>query len=170
MIRHHSGCRLTASDHKLCEELLTRLQAVNSPLYPALRAKLATAIVLAEGEADPLAATLNSRLEFQIDDAQPQSRILVASRFRNGLVGLTLPIDTPYGMALLGMRQQERATVTVDGQARRLVLRRIAFQPQVSRVRSTIGAAVQPDTRSASIIDLARMRRQLSSGSRRIAR
>lgn len=170
MIRHHSGCRLTASDHNLCEDLLTRLQAANSPLYPALKAKLASALVLAAGEADPLAATINSRLEFQIDDAQPQSRILVASRFRNGLVGLTLPIDTPYGMALLGMRQHDSATVTVDGENRRLILRRIAFQPQVSRLRSVVGAAVQPDARPASVIDLARMRRELSSGSRRAAR
>ena len=166
---HDPGCRLTATDYATCRTLTQRLESAASPLAPLLRAKLAGATVVADDRIDPAVATLNSRVEFRVDDAPLQTRILVGCQFRNGLVGLTLPVSTPYGLALLGLRQGRTVLLDRDGERCSLFLNRIVYQPQAARQGRAPGAPRMAEGRSADIIDLAQMRERAAVPSRRVS-
>lgn len=166
---HERGCLLTATDYQALRRLLERMEGSASPLAPLLREKLAAATVVEPGEIAPRVATINSRVEYQVGTAAPELRILVGTEFRNGLVGLTLPVSTPYGLALLGLRQGDEAYVDLGGQTRRVLLRRVAYQPEAARARCAPAlrtAVAQP----ARIIDLARVREQRASEFREMSR
>lgn len=163
------GCRLTSTDYAACRALAQRLERDGSPHLPLLRAKLATATVVADDRIDPLVATLNSRIEFQLDDHPLQTRILVGCAFRNGLVGLTLPVSTPYGLALLGLGQGRTVALERDGAAQELHLRRIVYQPQAAARLRRPAAPAMPETGSADIIDLAHARKAAAAPTRRVS-
>ena len=170
MNHHDPGCRLTSTDYAALRVLARRLEDDGSPLLPLLHAKLAGAAVVADERIDPLVATLNSRVEFRLDDRPLQTRILVGCAFRNGLVGLTLPVSTPYGLALLGMRQGRTVRLARDGGAQELHLSRIVYQPQAAaRLRRPANTTVPPGAGSADIIDLARARKAAAAPSRRVS-
>ncbi len=126
------GCRMTAKDFEICRALLAALMGSGSPLVAALRQKLERTIIVQPGRLDPLSVTLNSRVEFRVDEEAPQKRILVANEFRNGLVGLTLPVSTARGLALLGLRQGQRSTFHEAGRERSLSVDRMLYQPEAA--------------------------------------
>lgn len=119
MTTHFLGCQLTVRDFQICQTLLDTLAGPDSPSARLLRSKLDTATIVSDGDVDPLVVTLNSRVEFQVDDEAPQMRILVKCEFRNGLVGMTHPISTPRGIALLGLREGQACSFDEGGRMRR---------------------------------------------------
>lgn len=133
MTVHFIGCRMTPGDFGTCQAMLAALQGSGSPLVAALQEKLEKATVVPAQDIDPLTATLFSRVEFQVDDAPPQQRILVRNTFQNGLVGLTLPISTLRGLALLGRRQGQAVAIEESGRRRTLFIRRVCYQPEAAR-------------------------------------
>lgn len=126
------GSRMAAADFQLCAVLLKQA-ARGSPFEKLLRLKLRGASPVADADLDPLVVTINSRVEFQIDDEPPETRILVRNEFRNGLVGLTQPVTTPRGIALLGLRAGQSARFSEGGKSRTITVRRLAYQPQAAR-------------------------------------
>ena len=150
------GCRVTFRDFAVCRAALCALAHAGSPLAATLRDKLARAILVGDHEIDPLTVTLNSRVEFTLDDGAPQTRILVGSTFRNGLVGLTLPVATPRGVALLGLRRGQTAAFEEGGVPHRIAVVGLLYQPEAARW----GHAPPPPPQAppADILDLARAR------------
>ena len=159
MTTHFFGCQITAKDFHICRTMLETLADPGSPSARLLRSKLDTATIVSDDDVDPLVVTLNSRIEFQVDDEAPQMRIVVKSEFRNGLVGMTLPISTPRGMALLGLRQEQACTFDEGGRMRNLIVRRIAYQPQAARSgRSVSGSNPDAPLHQGKIINFMRVR------------
>lgn len=160
MTVHFIGSRMAAADFQACDALL-RSTARGSPFETLLRRKLSGVSPVADGDVDPLAVTINSRVEFQIDDEAPQMRILVRNGFRNGLVGLTLPITTPRGMALLGLRPGQSFEFEESGRPRVITVLRVPYQPQAARRRRRPDAATPHS--NAEIVSLDRIRARNSS-------
>lgn len=150
------GCRVTIRDFAVCQAVLAALAGASSLAAP-LRDKLARATLVADDEIDPLTVTLNSRIEFAVAGEAPQTRILVGSIFRNGLVGLTLPLATPRGVALLGLRQGQGCTFEEGGASRRLAVARLLYQPEAARC-GNVPPERLPQGPSAAVIDFARAR------------
>ena len=150
------GCRMTLRDFAVCRALLANLGGRNPPLAAILRDKLDRATIVADDAIDPLTVTLNSRVDFSIDGETPQRRILVGSTFRNGLVGLTLPVATPRGVALLGLRRGQTAAFEEGGVPHRIAVVGLLYQPEAARW----GHAPPPPPQAppADILDLARAR------------
>lgn len=128
-----AGCLMTAKDFHFCSEMLKKLEGSDCALTPLLREKVESATIVAAEQMDPLVVTLNSRVEFAIDEGAAQTRIVVRSEFRHGLVGLTLPITTPRGLALLGLRQGQCCLFTEHGRTRNIFARRVLYQPEARR-------------------------------------
>jgi len=151
-----AGCQLTAKDFHICQAMLTRLSGTGSPLVALLREKNETALIVLPERIDPLFVTLNSRVEFEIDDGAAETRIVVKDQFQHGLVGLTLPLSTVRGLALLGRRQGQSVLFEEGGRTRRLFVRRVLYQPEARRFmrdrRCCHGAP-------AEIIDFAKVQR-----------
>lgn len=154
MTIHHIGCTMAARDFHICRMIVKTAAGSDFAYVHDLRRKLDGATVVDESEIDPLVITLNSRVTFQVDDESPQTRILVGSEFRNGLVGLTLPLSTPRGTALLGLRQGQACRLEESGRSRQIRVLRIAWQPQAARFgRAT--TQNRHDGNGARIVDLA---------------
>lgn len=151
MTTHFAGCQLTAKDFKICSGMLKRLTGTGTPLVPLLQEKIETGAVVAPEHMDPLVVTLNSRVLFDVDDSAPEMRIIVQSEFRHGLVGLTLPITTMRGLALLGLRQGQRRLFQEGGCTRRLFVRRLLYQPEA---RCFMPDTIHQHESPAKIIDL----------------
>lgn len=151
------GCRMTLRDFRVCQAILAGLAYGGAPLAAAMREKLDRAALFADDAIDPLVVTLNSRVDFGIDGEAPQRRILVGSAFHNGLVGMTLPVSTPRGLALLGLRQGQSATFEEGGTTRELTVLRLHYQPEAARW-GRAPAAHPPPAPPIEIIDLARAR------------
>ncbi len=132
MTIHFLGGRMAASDFRTCNRLLTSALP-GSPFETLLRRKLQGISPVDDRDVDPLVATINSRIEYCVDDGPSQKRILVRCGFRNGLVGLTLPITTPRGMALLGLREGQSFDFQEGGAERTIVVHRVHYQPQAAR-------------------------------------
>lgn len=157
------GCQMTLRDFRVCQAVLAGLACRHAPLAAAMGEKLDRAALFADDAIDPLVVTLNSRLDFSIDDGAPERRILVGSAFRNGLVGLTLPLATPRGLALLGLRQGQAAAFEEGGRRRSVRVLRLLYQPEAARCGHTSPA--QPPPQPAEIIDFARARLARAGGS-----
>lgn len=158
------GFRITLRDMAICRGVLANLAAKSSALAAVLREKLDRATAVHDDDIDPLTVTLNSRVDFAIDGEAPQRRILVGSTFRNGLVGLTLPLATPRGVALLGLRQGQSATFDEAGRSHRIAVTRLFYQPEAAQ-RGHAPPPRAPSDGPAIVLDLAGAR-QARAGQR----
>lgn len=155
MTTRFAGCQLTVKDFQVCQTMLERLASRGSPLAALLQEKIETCTVVDPEHVDPLVVTLNSRVEYEIDEAPPETRIIVQSEFRHGLVGMTLPITTARGLALLGLRQGQSRRFAEGGGMRRLLVRRLLYQPEARRF---LREKVRPSGPTATVIDLMKAR------------
>lgn len=154
-----AGCQLTARDFQICTRMLEQLTGTGSPLVPLLEEKIETSHVVPPDRIDPLTVTLNSRVEFETDDAATERRIIVQNQFKNGLVGLTLPIMTVRGLALLGLRQGQRRPFCRTRQRARAIRPALLYQPEARRfLRDTVRHGPP-----AKIIDLMSARKALAA-------
>ncbi len=95
-------CQLTAKDANILEVMLERRRHQDDLFTRLLQQKVATASVALFDGVDPCAATINSRVEYSINGGAPRTRILVYGG-ENAYPGMTLPITTMRGLALLGL-------------------------------------------------------------------
>ena len=127
------NCQLTAKDFTILEFILGRTPAHDQALLRLLRTKLATATVVSQDDVDRQVATINSRVEYAVDDGPTDNRILIHEQER-ALPGLTLPVTTLRGLALLGLRAVDSMVVErPDGVREEVCLRGVAYQPEAAK-------------------------------------
>lgn len=126
-------CQLTTKDFAILQTMLDRLAWSGGPLVALLRRKLASAQVVFSNDIDPDVVTLNSRVVFCVDGGAAHTRV-VAQGPVSGMVGLTLPITVPRGLALLGLRKGEEIVVDCGrASAETIRVDEILYQPEAGR-------------------------------------
>jgi regulator of nucleoside diphosphate kinase len=129
-------CQLTTRDHSILESMLERNVGHEKAFLQLLRRKLAAAWIVFDDAIGPQVATINSRVDFTVDGGVVDNRILISSK-DNTLPGLTLPITTLRGLALLGMAAGEMITIErADGRPEELCLEWVSHQPEASRKKA----------------------------------
>ncbi len=128
-----SRCQLTAKDASILEVMLERRGHCDDAFTQLLRQKIATTSVVLFDGVDPHAATLNSRVEYSIGGGPPCERILVYGG-ENAYPGMTLPITTMRGLALLGLLAPESIICNKEnGRVEEIRLLRVLYQPEAGR-------------------------------------
>ncbi|MBO9462175.1 nucleoside-diphosphate kinase [Labrenzia sp. PO1] len=120
----------TNKDYATLTRMVSQCPRTNTPFVSLLRRKLAQAHVVPSSEIPVNVVTMNSRVTFQVDDHAPDTRVVIPDE-ADSLVGLTLPITTTTGMALLGMSEKQSIDLTGFGrQSRTLTVIGVAYQPE----------------------------------------
>jgi regulator of nucleoside diphosphate kinase len=120
----------TNKDYATLTRMVSQCPRTNTPFVSLLRRKLAQAHVVPSSEIPVNVVTMNSRVTFQVDDHAPDTRVVIPDE-ADSLVGLTLPITTTTGMALLGMSEKQNIDLTGFGcQSRTLTVIGVAYQPE----------------------------------------
>lgn len=128
-----ASCCLTAKDFTLLELYLNERTADDPFTAHLVKSKLAATRVVLPRDVDPNVATLNSRVTFRLNGRSPEARLLVHWD-QDIVVGLTLPVTTPLGITLLGMRAGEEASVLLRGGITwPLRLEAVTYQPERER-------------------------------------
>jgi regulator of nucleoside diphosphate kinase len=158
-------CHLTTKDANILEVMLERLGDGDECIARLLRDKLATATITLHNGVDPRTATINSRVEFSVDGAPSDQRILVYGG-ESAYPGMTLPITAMRGLALLGLT----APCSIrcdrpDGPSEELRLLRVLYQPEARRsIEDPMapGALRTAEQSSAVVVGIRRRPRRLS--------
>src|SRR5690606_1960337 len=156
MILGFAGCWVTARDFSLCTRILDRLEAAESPLAEALRAKLERATIVAPERLPSSVVTLESRVEFSIDDGPREQRTLVWDADHHA-IGLHLFLATPRGIGMLGACAGQELPILESGRERKLRVQRVLFQP-LQRLETRAETATAP-----AVIDLSAARMRASA-------
>ncbi|MDJ1462398.1 nucleoside-diphosphate kinase [Nitratireductor sp. GZWM139] len=137
------GCILTTKDFTILEFLQERRHRFSEAYATLLRAKLDGATVIFREDVPANVTTLNSRVRYRINDEAPQSRIISHEELQ-GFVGLTLPLTTLRGLALLGLSAGDRLVLPHEGTDTpdRITLEEVVYQPESARRK--MGASSQP--------------------------
>lgn len=123
-------CLLTTKDFTILEVMLDRRLSTDATMAQLIRRKLDTAVVVFRDDVPVDIVTLNSRVSYRIGDGEAETRIISHDQLR-GLVGFTLPITHPRGLALLGLHEGQSITIPVNGGgAETMIVERILFQPE----------------------------------------
>lgn len=131
-MKPHARCRLTFRDWAILRAMLDR-RAADDPLAALLRQKLSVCDIVSGEDLASDVVTLDSRIVFSADDGSSHTRILVRTEAA-GSVGLTIPVTSPRGMALLGMSKGETGTVArEDGPAETVRVDDVLFQPDAAK-------------------------------------
>lgn len=145
-----ANCQLTTKDYTILEVLAERNRDLDPTMTTLLRRKLSDAQVLFREDIPATVVTLSSRVKFSIDGGPAETRI-VAHEDMRGLVGLTLPITTPRGLALLGLAEGQSITIEHEnGGMETLTVVEVAYQPEAARREGTTpGTDAMPARRGA---------------------
>ncbi|WP_048648409.1 nucleoside-diphosphate kinase [Nitratireductor soli] len=144
----NQGCILTTKDFTILEILQERRTGLSEPLTALLRHKLDSATVVFRDDVPPHVATLNSRVRFRIGGAMPETRIISHDQMQ-GMVGLTLPLTTLRGLALLGLSDGESLALPRDGAdaPHRVLLEAVLYQPEAARQKAGARTRARPPLR-----------------------
>ena len=149
---------LTAKDLAALDQALAGVRW--GPVRALLRDKLDRAEIVPAALLAANVVTLNSRVLYRIDDGEVEMRIVVRGE-DFAVPGMTIPISTPRGLALVGLRSGDRVTIPrLDGGTERLAVVAVAYQPEAAwrawqTQRSRDGAAGQA---GGNVVRLARRR------------
>lgn len=137
-MRDARRCLLTTRDFSILHSILEQNGRRGDPIMPMIRRKLSRADVVFPEDIDARVVTLNSRVEFQINDGPFDTRVVVHGD-ENSLVGMTIPVAIPRGLALLGLAERQEAVVDgFGGRPERIYVHRVAFQPEAAaRAKAT---------------------------------
>lgn len=146
---------LTTMDYMVLESMLERGGNAHAG---ELRRKLASAVVVLPAEIDPEIVTLNCRVVFRLDGGAREERMLVAYP-REHVTGLTLPVASPLGLALLGMKVGQHATVRrPDGKLEGLTVEQVIYQPEAHlRARRSDPARATASPRQQGSVTVVRL-------------
>jgi len=126
-------CCVTTKDFTILENMIKRTPPYDEGLLRLLRRKLATATIVLPEDIAPRVATLNSRIEYRIDGGRTERCVLVHGE-DNASRGLTLPISTLRGLALLGLAAGDSVSIErPDGRIETVLLENVAYQPEDAR-------------------------------------
>jgi regulator of nucleoside diphosphate kinase len=130
-------CLLTTKDFTILEVMLDRRLPTDATMPPLIRRKLDTATVVFREDIPIDVVTLNSRVSYRVGSGEAETRIVSHDELR-GLVGFTLPITHPRGLALLGLPEGHSITIpTADGGSETLTVEKILFQPEAAGRKMT---------------------------------
>jgi regulator of nucleoside diphosphate kinase len=125
-------CQLTAKDFTYLQSLLA-LKDLGDPYLRLLREKLGGATLLLDHTIDHRIATIESRVEFSVDGEFMEQRVLTRDE-KSSTHGLSLPITTLRGLALLGLKERDVFELRKpSGAVESLRLIRVAYQPEAAR-------------------------------------
>ncbi|MBS0524903.1 MAG: nucleoside-diphosphate kinase [Proteobacteria bacterium] len=126
-------CSVTTKDFTILENMIRRIPPHNEGLLRLLRRKLATATIVLPEDIAPQIATINSRVEYRIDDGRTECCVLVHGE-EHVSRGLTLPISTLRGLALIGLATGDAVSIErPDGRIETVYLENVAYQPEGAR-------------------------------------
>ncbi|MGN6466068.1 MAG: nucleoside-diphosphate kinase [Rhizobiaceae bacterium] len=129
----NKSCILTTKDFTTLETMLGRCLGRDDALAPLLREKLESALVVIGEYVPANIATLGSRVTFRVDGQSSDTRVLSNDRMTSP-VGLFLPIATPRGLALLGLKEGDTLLLSNrDGVEERIVLEKVHYQPEAAK-------------------------------------
>lgn len=124
---------IISRDFMQLEELACLRLDRDDPVARRLREKLDRSRVVPPGSVPPGTVTLGSRVLFSVDRGPVESRVLVLPD-GHALYGWSLPVTTPRGLAMLGLRAGATALAERrDGGVERLAIRAVAYQPDDRR-------------------------------------
>lgn len=139
-------CLLTTKDYTILEVTLNRALARGDWLVPMLRRKLSRATVVFREDIPSHAVTINSRAVYRVGAGEVETRTVVHGE-ENEIMGMTIPITTPRGLALLGMSAGEATTFQrPDGSTESIHVEQVAYQPE----------AAQRDVSNANVVPIGR--------------
>ena len=134
-MRDQASIQLTLGNRAVLETLLGRCLGRNDPMAALLRRKLENATVVSHDDLHPRVVTLNSRVTYRIGERPSDTRILVSGEMRH-MVGMTLPVTTRRGLAMLGLRQGDSVMIELgDGTAEILHVEAVVYQPEAASRR-----------------------------------
>ena len=143
------ACRLTTRDFSMLETMLHRGMAVGDPIVPLLQAKLAGAEIMPLDAIGAGIVTLNSRVVFRVDAGPAETRTLVRHDMR-GAVGVSLPVSTMRGLAMLGLAEGETISIErTTGRPESILIEKVLYQPEAARRQFAPKAAAPPARRPA---------------------
>jgi len=132
-------CLLTTKDYAILQAMLELGVLRGDPIAPLIQRKLSNAAVVSRDDIDPRVATLKSRVIFRVDNGASDNRILIQGA-ENSVVGMTIPINVPRGLALLGAREREDIVVErPDGSTENIHVEEVAFQPEAHQRHMATG-------------------------------
>lgn len=134
---------LTTKDFSILEALCDNWQGRNDRLVALCRRKIQKAIVVFRDDLPGDVASINSRVRFRAHAVESDIRVISTGQ-ATGPVGLFLPITTPRGLALLGLRAGQKIEFeNTNGVAETMLLEAVEYQPEASRrERQMIGQEV----------------------------
>jgi regulator of nucleoside diphosphate kinase len=125
-------CVLTSKGHTILEALLDRRVNPDECFLQLLRQKLASAATVFQDDLCEQVATINSRVDFSVDGKPSDSRILVHAG-DDAYRGLSLPITTLLGLALMGLTAGETIAVAcADDRMKIIRLETVSYQPEAA--------------------------------------
>jgi regulator of nucleoside diphosphate kinase len=117
----------------LREVMLERRANQDEFFLRLLRRKLSAATVVFQEYLGSQVATINSRVDLTIDRELLDSRVLVHSG-EDAYPGLSLPITTPRGLALIGLTAGETITIErSDHRTETISLDAVSYRPEADR-------------------------------------
>ena len=126
-------CILTNIDFTVLEFMRGRCRGTDDPLASIIKRKIESAIVVFHSDVPCDVATLNSRVTFSVNGGDRDTRVL-SSNGMESPVGMSLPITTQRGLALLGLTIGHGFTImNMNGVEERIRLEKILYQPSTSR-------------------------------------
>lgn len=161
-------CEITAKDFTILQVILERTPLDDQAFRCLLDRKLSTARIVLLDDVDPQVATINSRVKFSVDDGPVDNRILIHGD-ESTIHGLTLPVTTLRGLALVGLRADGSIIISRShGSAEEMRLHRVAYQPEatqrkaMSTQRSLPGLEAWSE-RSSQVVELGHYRRSAAA-------
>lgn len=127
---------LTTKDSAMLEALRDNPPGHHDLLLPLIRHKIEKATVVFREDLPNEIASIDSRVRFRVNGGESDARVLSPGP-ASWPVGMFLPITTPRGLALLGLREgQEISYVNTNGDEEKLLMEKVEYQPEASRRES----------------------------------
>jgi regulator of nucleoside diphosphate kinase len=149
-------CILTTKDFTILEVMRDRCLGRDDPLAPILKRKIESALVVFREDVPVNVATLSSRVTFNVDGREPDTRVISHDRMTSS-VGLFLPITTARGLALLGLTENQAFILTNnDGRNERILLEKVQYQPEAAKREKEALANLSAPTQRKPLLKLIR--------------
>ncbi|MEZ5782228.1 MAG: nucleoside-diphosphate kinase [Rhizobiaceae bacterium] len=141
---HDEAFQLTTKDHAILDVMRERAMGRDPIACEILRRKLSRATLMFGEDVAPTVVTLSSRVQFRVDDAPAETRIISPDNMR-GLVGQCLPISSHRALALIGLSEGQSMTIPKsDGGEETITAVQVVYQPEAAR-RERLGLALPPE-------------------------
>lgn len=121
---------LTNKDYAILTTALLQCLWDDETLVPQLRRKLSRASVVPSHQIPSTVVTMNSRVSFRVNDGREDTRVIIPDE-ADRLIGMTLPVTSKRGLALLGMSEGQTVTLKEPGgRSDTITVLEVTYQPE----------------------------------------